>query len=228
HGSGAGTRRGIRRQHGGLHRAAPAVGTEGAVPRMAGDPRAATRGTRDEPGQADERRTRLRLRFPHAHARAGTVRGIAATPLRSRLPQARFCPRAHVATGLFALHAAAEAVTARRAFLICAQRAAARYFPNQSSVRRIMSSSSAWLAMWWPWLAYTTNVAGTPSVFSACQYSNDCGAGHPSSRPPTTTSAGVRSCLMKLMAELLAYAAGSSYTETPKNGIIHPSIWFSP
>src|SRR6185312_15948331 len=106
--------------------------------------------------------------------------------------------------------------------------AADKYFPNQSSDRRMMSSRSGSLAMWWPWLAYTTSVVGTPRVFSACQYSNDCGAGHSSSRSPTTISAGVFVRLMKLIAELFAYAAGSSYSDAPKNGIIHWSIWFWP
>src|SRR6185312_12536839 len=232
HGSGAGTRRASGRQHGRLHGAAPAVGIENPVPRMAGDPRAAARRTRDEPGAADEWRPGLRLRFPHPHARSGPVRGFVAAAFRSRLPQARLRPRAHAATGLFVLRAAAQDITARRIVLTlaCAQCVvvAARYFPNQSSVRRMMSSSSPWSAMWWPWLAYTTSVVGTPSVFSACQYSNDCGAGHSSSRSPTTISAGVCAFLMKLIAELFAYAAGSSYSDAPKNGIIHWSIWFWP
>jgi len=51
---------------------------EGIVPRMACNPRAATRRTRDEPGAADERRPRLRFRLSHPHARAGPVRRTAA------------------------------------------------------------------------------------------------------------------------------------------------------
>ena len=102
------------------------------------------------------------------------------------------------------------------------------YFANHSIARSITSCECSGLTNPCPSFGYTTNSVGTCSSLSACQNSNDCGAGHSPSRSPTTTSVGVFACLMKLIAELLAYTAGSSYTLAPKYGIIHWSIEFSP
>src|SRR5690242_5671305 len=87
---------------------------------MAYDPRAATRRTRDEPGAADERRSRLRFGFPHPHARAGAICRAAASAFRGGVPKIRVRTHTHPAVGWLALHSAAQGFTPRRVVLATA------------------------------------------------------------------------------------------------------------
>src|ERR1035438_1132370 len=102
------------------------------------------------------------------------------------------------------------------------------YSSNHPSARSSTSFRCSGLTNPCPSLGYTTSSVVFPKSRSACQNSNDCGAGHSPSRSPTTASVGVFTFLMKLIADIFAYTAGSSYTDAPKNGIIHWSIEFSP
>src|SRR5205814_10187985 len=96
-----------------------------------------------------------------------------------------------------------------------------KYLSNHATIWLIRSAWCLGLMKRWPSPGYTMSWVGTLSAFKACQNSYDCAAGHSASRSPTMMRVGVFTFLMKRIGELFSYMAGSSYTEAPKNGIIH-------